>query len=179
MTGLVFRSLTAANEADLVALFDRPGLQRRCWCMVWRATAAEGRGTPAEVRREQLLGRIAAGVPVGVLGYHEAVPVAWVSIAPKPSYRRLGGPRPRPGEAVWAIACFYVRRDFRGQGFVALLLAAAVDHAREEGATVVEGYPVAADSPTFGYMGRLATFERAGFTEVGRIGQRHVMRRWL
>ncbi len=42
------------------------------------------------------------------------------------------------------------------------------DLARSHGADIVEGYPVDADSPSYGFMGRRSTFAAAGFEEVGR-----------
>ena len=49
--------------------------------------------------------------------------------------------------------------------------------ARAKGATVVEAYPVAPDSPSYRFMGFVPVFEAAGFREVGRAGIRgHVMR---
>ena len=57
------------------------------------------------------------------------------------------------------------------------LIAAAVDHARKKGGTVLEAYPVDKTAPSYGFMGRVPVFKRAGFTEVGRAGnRRHVMR---
>jgi hypothetical protein len=57
------------------------------------------------------------------------------------------------------------------------LLDAAVEHARERGAAVVEAYPVDPDSPSYRFMGFVETFDDAGFREVGRAGKRrHVMR---
>ena len=45
------------------------------------------------------------------------------------------------------------------------------------GATVVEAYPVDNDSPSYRFMGRVSTFRKAGFKEVGRAGfRRNVMR---
>ena len=177
MGRLGFRPVTAATRDDFVALFDRGGWQKQCWCMVWRATPEEGRGTPAPLRRAQMLGRIAAGAPVGLLGYAGPDPVAWVSIAPKATYQRLGGPDPGPGERIWSLACMFIRRDHRGRGLAHELIAAAVAEARRLGATAVEAYPVDPDSPTYGYMGHVPAFARAGFAEVGRVGKRrHVMR---
>lgn len=177
MGALRFRPVTPNTRDDFVALFQRPGWQKQCWCMVWRATDAEGRGTPAALRRTQMLGRIKRRVPVGLLGYAEGEPVAWVSIAPKPTYRRLGGPEPRPDEKVWALACMMIRKDFRGRGLAHELIAGAVAYARKRGATVVEAYPVDPESPSYGYMGHLPAFEAAGFAEVGREGtRRHVVR---
>jgi GNAT superfamily N-acetyltransferase len=148
--------------------------------MVWRATPEEGRGTPPDLRRRQMLGRIEAGTPVGLIGYAGAEPVAWVSIAPRHTYVRLGGPDPAEAERVWSLACMFIRRDHRGQGLAHELIAAAVAEARRRDATAVEAYPVEPDSPTYGYMGHVPAFARAGFTEVGRVGRRrHVMRRAL
>ena len=178
--GLSFRPVTTTTKADFEALFDGPGGPKHCWCMVWRATAEEGRGTSGGVRRKQMLGRIDSGVPVGLIGYAEGEPVAWVSIAPKQTYRRLGGPEPEPGERVWSLACMYVRRKHRGRGLAHSLIEAAVVHARENGASVVEAYPVAPDAPSYRFMGFVPVFEKAGFTDVGMAGvRRHLMRRAL
>jgi GNAT superfamily N-acetyltransferase len=175
---LSFRPVTTANQDDFIALFQRPGWQKQCWCMVWRATPEEGRGTPPAVRRGQMLDRIEAGTPVGLIGYAGAEPVAWVSIAPKATYRRLGGPDAAEGERIWSLACMFIRRDHRGAGLAHELIAAAVAEARRRNATAVEAYPVEPDSPTYGYMGFIPAFERAGFIEVGCVGKRrHVMRR--
>jgi GNAT superfamily N-acetyltransferase len=177
MGALTFRPVTRQTRDDFVALFDRPGWQKQCWCMVWRATAEEGTGTPGPVRRQQMLGRIDKGTPVGLLGYDGDDAVAWVSIAPKQTYRGLGGPEPAEGEDVWSLACMVVRRDRRGTGLAHELIAAAVDEAKRHGATAVEAYPVDPDSPSYTYMGFVPAFERAGFVEVGRAGtRRHVMR---
>lgn len=180
MARLTFRPVTPETRDDFCALFERRGGPRHCWCMIWRATAEEGRGTPGPLRRAQMLGRIAERTPVGLLGYAGAEPVAWVSIAPKATHRRLGGPDPAEGDRVWSLACFYIRRDHRGRGLTHELIAAALAEARRHGATAVEAYPVAPDSPSYGYMGRVPAFLRAGFKEIARAGtRRHVMRRAL
>ena len=60
------------------------------------------------------------------------------------------------------------------------LIGAAVDHARERGAAVVEAYPVDPDSPSYRFMGYVGSFEAMGFRAIGRAGtRRHVMRRLL
>lgn len=44
------------------------------------------------------------------------------------------------------------------------------------GAAVVEAYPVDPDSPSYQYMGQVASFEAWGFEEEGMVGsRRHVM----
>ena len=117
-------------------------------------------------------------MPIGILGYRDGAPIAWCSIAPRDTYRHLGGLDDfEAPERVWALACFFVKREYRGHGISKKLLLAAVDHAARNGATVVEAYPVDPDSPSYRFMGFVEMFNEAGFEKVGRAGQRrHVMR---
>ncbi len=146
--------------------------------MVWRSTAAEAKKPDGASRRAAMKSRIDAGVPVGILGYRDGVPVAWCSIAPRETYRALGGlDDTGTGEQVWALVCFFIKREHRGQGLAKGLLLAAIDHAARNGATIVEAYPVDPDSPSYRFMGFVETFTKAGFLKVGRAGQRrYVMR---
>jgi predicted GNAT family acetyltransferase len=148
--------------------------------MVWRRSSEEAKHHEGPQRKAQMMARIAAGVPVGLVGYRDGEPIAWVSIAPRDTYRNLGGPPAQPGEVIWSLVCFFVPRKLRGQATVRTLIAAAVDHARENGATVVEAYPVDEAAPSYRFMGYVKVFAEAGFTEAGRAGsRRHVMRRKL
>lgn len=175
--GLSFVPVTAANRADFETLFEAPGGPKYCWCMAWRTSSEEAQTLSGSQRKPLMLDRIERGEPVGLLGYAGGKPMAWVSIAPKQTYRRLGGPEPAAGERVWSLACMYIPRDRRGHGLAHALIAAAVAHARQQGATVVEAYPVAPDSPSYRFMGFVPAFARAGFAETGMAGsRRHVMR---
>jgi GNAT superfamily N-acetyltransferase len=100
-----------------------------------------------------------------------------VSVAPRETYRNLGGPPAEPGDSIWSIVCFYVPRKRRGEGLVHRLIAAAVGHAWSRGATIVEAYPVPPDAPSYRFMGFVPVFERAGFVDTGPAGvRRRVMR---
>jgi GNAT superfamily N-acetyltransferase len=116
---------------------------------------------------------------VGILGYLRGEPVAWCSIAPRPTYRRLGGPddfEDNP-DAVWSLVCFFVKRELRGRGATEQLLAAAIKEARRHRANIVEAYPVDRQSPSYRFMGFVDTFREAGFRKVGTAGlRRHVLR---
>jgi len=177
METLSFRPVTAANWRDFEALFEAPGAPKYCWCMVWRRSAEEAKLRDSPDRKRQMKARIDRGVPVGLLAYFDDAPIAWVSIAPRASYRNLGGPEPKPGETIWSLACFYIARAYRGQGVSRRLIAAAADYAGENGASIVEAYPVDAAAPSYRFMGFVPVFAAAGFTETGRAGtRRHVMR---
>ncbi len=69
------------------------------------------------------------------------------------------------------MTCFFIAKAFRGQGLTVKLLKAAVRYAAENGAVVVEGYPIdpkGAYVDTFAYTGLASAFRRAGFKEVAR-----------
>ncbi|WP_309083134.1 GNAT family N-acetyltransferase [Chelativorans sp.] len=175
---LEFREADLSRWADFERLFEARGGPKYCWCMAWRAEKAET-GLRGPERKAAMRRRVEARVPIGILGYLEGEPIAWCSIAPRPTFRGLGGPE-IPGERpeeVWSITCFFARRDLRKQGITRSLVEAAVEHARGKGAKVVEAYPVDPDSPSYRFMGYVSSFEAAGFRHVGRAGtRRHVMR---
>jgi GNAT superfamily N-acetyltransferase len=75
----------------------------------------------------------------------------------------------------WWVTCFAVEGTYRRAGVGAALLRAAVEYAREHGATAVEGHPVDVAALTAArvagsavFTGTLAMFSAAGFTEVAR-----------
>ncbi len=164
---------------DLERLFEARGGPKYCWCMVWRRMPKGISRSDSKAKKQALRQRAEDETPIGILGYVDEAPVAWCSIAPRDTYRELGGSKfPMDTSAsVWSIACFFVPRKLRGKGITRHLISAAVDHAKEKGATVVEAYPVDPDSPSYKFMGLVPTFEALGFEEVGRAGtRRHVMR---
>jgi predicted GNAT family acetyltransferase len=176
-SALVYRPVDKETWPDFEALFEASGAPKYCWCMVWRRTPAEAKDHDGPHRKRQMRQRVDGGVPVGLLAYDGETPVGWVSIAPRDTYRKLGGPEAAKGESVWSIVCFFVPRERRGEGMVRRLIAAAIDHARAGGATIVEAYPVEEASPSYRFMGFVSVFADAGFAEVGRAGsRRHVMR---
>lgn len=165
---------------DLEKLFEARGGPKTCWCMIWRASGPEARKTDGPSRKRALKSRVSSGMPIGLLGYVDDEPVAWCSVAPRSTYRELGGPTlgDEEEDTVWSLVCFFVLRQVRGQGVKKRLIEAAAEYAESQGATVLEAYPVRPDSPSYRFMGFVPVFAEAGFEEVGRVGKRrHVMRR--
>lgn len=171
---LTFKPVTDKTVGDFEALFDAKGSPSYCWCMAWRATSAELKDAKGPARRRQMLGRIAEKIPVGILAYEGKQPIGWVSLAPKETFRGLGGVEEIEG--VWSLTCMFIPRPRRGEGLANRLIEGAIAHARKRGAKRLEAYPVDPDSPSYRYMGFVPAFERAGFEETGRAGKRrHVM----
>ncbi|MDE2935309.1 MAG: GNAT family N-acetyltransferase [Chloroflexota bacterium] len=176
---LQFRAVGPGNWPDLARLFEARGGPKYCWCTLWRPGRKSDRQDPA-CKRSVLRRAVLGGTPVGLLAYSGPEPVGWCSVAPRETFRDLGGGAYAAGISVWAVVCFFVPRPMRRQRIQARLLDAACELATEAGADVIEGYPVDPGSPSYRFMGLVPTFLAAGFEEFGRIGKRrHAMRRWL
>lgn len=141
-----------------------------CWCLSYRMSSADLRLKAAQNRASVMRELCAAPVPPGVLAYLDDEVAGWCSVSPKSSYHRLVHSRVIPkvdDQPVWSVVCFVVRPGYRRQGVASALLDGAVEFARHEGATMLEGYP--ADNAgkrlngAFAYTGTVSLFERAGF----------------
>lgn len=146
--------------------------------MAWRADADERKAAPKGSDRKPLMhGRVKSGTTVGLVGYLDGEPAAWVSIAPRDTYQELGGPDAETGEKIWSLACMYVPRKLRGNGFGNQLIEAASAYAKKRGGTVLEAYPVDPDLPSYRFMGFVPAFRRLGFKKVGTAGSRRTVMR--
>jgi GNAT superfamily N-acetyltransferase len=112
--------------------------------------------------------------------------MGWVAIAPRTDYSRFENARvlvPIDDQPVWSITCFFIHRSARRQGLMEQLIGAAVDFAKGQGATIVEGYPRPSGgkvASTTLYVGTANCFERAGFKVVARpSGKRAIVRKEL
>ena len=168
---LEIRPLTPETWVALDTLFDAGGDAKWCSCQFWRRPGIGWSREAAAQNREALHAQLDDPLPPGLVAFRGGEAVGWVAVAPREGYPRLARSRtiPQlPGEDVWAVTCFVVRRSARGTGVAAALLEAAVAFAFEHGAGLVEGYPVDNDGahlpPGAAYTGTAAMFERTGFT---------------
>jgi GNAT superfamily N-acetyltransferase len=129
---------------------------------------------------------VESGAIVGLLAYAQGQPVGWCAIAPRVSYPVLERSRilKRVDEApVWSVVCFFVSQAFRGKGATTSLLRAAVDYARQQGARIIEGYPVepknARMPAVFAWTGLASAFRQAGFVEVQRRSETRPIMRYM
>ncbi len=167
---LEFHPVTEERWDDFEQLFECRGGPHYCWCMLWRKNEHK-KSIPSKAgKKASMKNRVDDGTPIGLLAYSDDEPIAWCSIAPRETYKSLGGDESK--DNVWSIACFFVKRPFRKQGVTSQLLAAAIDYAKQNGAEYVEAYPVAPDSPSYKFMGIVPAFEKAGFQFVKSAGSR-------
>jgi ribosomal protein S18 acetylase RimI-like enzyme len=174
--GLDIRPLTRETWPALSALFQEGGDPKWCWCAFWRT-----RGSAADrshrASNRALLRRLAGreDLAPGLVALRNGRAVGWVSLGPREDFVRLEHSKvlarvdDRPA---WSIVCFVVSRRARGRGVAAEMLRAAVEYAREHGATLVEGYPIETAGrkipSAWAYTGTVGMFEREGFRVVAR-----------
>jgi Acetyltransferase (GNAT) family len=163
-------SVDKTSWADFENLFQSKGGPHYCWCMAWRMTGDELKHNNATSRKEFISQRVGSDIPIGLLAYADNEAIAWCSIAPRETYRRLGGDESLKN--VWSIVCFFIKKEFRDIGLVDLLVEEAKKYAAKNGAKYLEAYPVDPDSPSYRFMGYVKTFEKAGFSFVKKAGTR-------
>lgn len=172
---LVIRPLTADGLDELAILFDQPGDPKWCWCASFHIRGSV-KALSRDENRAVLTVRTITGPAPGLVASRGGRPIGWVSLGPRASFVKLatraygGESQPAVGE-VWSIVCFVVDPRERGRGHARRLLAAAVDHARASGATIIEAYPIDPGAERIpnpvAYAGTLRMFLDAGFRIVG------------
>ena len=180
-TDIAVRPLTAERWDAFAALFGPKGARDNCWCMYWRLTGSAFARNGNAGNRAAMHALATQGPPPGLLAYAGDEAVGWIAVAPRTATLRLArSPLLKPVEdgtdadAVWAITCLFVRRDWRGRGLMHRLIDAAVAFAKDQGAAAVEAFPdwSGGRPPGTGweqpYMGSLAAYRDAGFIEVAR-----------
>jgi GNAT superfamily N-acetyltransferase len=178
--------LSADRWHDLEMLFGPRGACGGCWCMYWRLPRAQFTAQKGEGTKQAFQHVVESGEIAGLLAYVKGQPVGWCAIAPRESYPVLARSRilKRVDEApVWSVVCFFVSKGFRGKGMTTALLRAAVDYARQQGARIIEGYPIEPKKPrmpaAFAWTGLASAFRQAGFVEVLRRSETRPIMRYV
>ncbi|UCD39278.1 MAG: GNAT family N-acetyltransferase [Fidelibacterota bacterium] len=152
--------------------------------MWWRLKRSEFEQQKGESNRRAFKAIVNSGVVPGILAYHDDQPIGWCAVQPREAYPALERSRilkPVDDQPVWSITCFFVARPYRRMGVTSRLIRAAVAFAREQGATIIEGYPKEQkkdkEADVFAWTGYVSAFKQVGFMEVARRSEtRPVMR---
>jgi GNAT superfamily N-acetyltransferase len=176
--------VTADRWDDLARLFGPSGAYSGCWCMWWRQSAKDFDRNGNAGNRRAMRSLVGGGRVPGLLAYRNGRPVGWVSVAPRTEFPRIERSRTlkrvddRP---VWSVVCFFIDKAHRRGGVARALLRGAVRYAAENGARLVEAYPVDPQERDYpdaeAFTGLVPLFEAAGFREVARRGKRPILRR--
>ena len=163
---------------DLENLFGQNGACGGCWCMSWRRTKGENwedmKGYPNKKRFKRL---VVSGMAHGVLAYDEGEPIGWCSFDRRQDYSKLDrSPSLKCDDSaeVWSIPCFFIKKDYRGQGVGTLLLSEAVKAIKDLGGKIAEGYPTKPYNygnsipAAFAWTGTNQMFKKLMFKPVGK-----------
>jgi ribosomal protein S18 acetylase RimI-like enzyme len=170
---------TPARWPDLEAVFAGKGCSqaRGCWCMAYRRSGAQkfpagmSRGA---ANRAELKALVDSKKTPGLVAYDGATPVGWIAVGPREDYavlQRSPVMKPVDDRPVWSIVCFVVPSEYRHRGVAHAMLRAAIAYARDQGATLIEAYPVdkrGTSSDETLWFGTKSMYDRAGFKEVAR-----------
>lgn len=181
-----YHLLTPERWADFQQLFGPRGACAGCWCMYWRLPGAVFQAQKGDDNRLAMQAMVHTGDTPGILAYVEDQAVGWCSIAPREAFPTLARSRilqPVDDQPVWSIVCFFVARKYRRQGVSQGLISAAVDYARQNGATIVEAYPTEPEKAlvpdVFIFTGLASVFRKAGFMEVARRSKTRPLMRYM
>ena len=142
-----------------------------CWCLSYRIPSKENVSLRGPARAEKVAEMMERG-PIGVLAYDGDEVVGWAAVARR-AETTFARSRTIPHVDdldVWSVWCIRVRPGHRGKGVSHPLLQGAVDFARSQGASAIEGYPVDNKGEkvdlTMAYVGTRSLFEKAGFRKA-------------
>lgn len=164
-----------ATWATFEAVMGEKGGCGGCWCMLWRRSAKQMEAGKGDGNRQAMKDLFEEEYVPGLIATYEKEAIGWIQIDRRSAFPRLAASRtlmPVDDKQVWSVSCFFIDKRFRRQGLSLRLLTAAVDLARSQGASIIEGYPVDPPKgkypPVYAWTGFLDTFKRAGFSEVAR-----------
>lgn len=143
-----------------------------CWCLTYRLGNRESAKLDAPARRAAVRELCGQEPSPGILAYSDGSVVGWASVAPRSQIAELADTTtyPKLGEVEpWSIFCLRTRGGRRRRGIGQEILRGAIDFAWDNGAEVIEAYPLDTTeklAPIFTYPGLRSMFETEGFTKV-------------
>jgi GNAT superfamily N-acetyltransferase len=167
------------------ALFREDSITNGCWCTYWRIKRKDFNRDFGEKNKKKMKKIVDSGKVPGILAYEGKRPIAWCSVAPRedfPVLTRSPVLKPVDDKPVWSIVCFFVSKDYREKGMMKLLIRAAMDYAKKNGAKLIEAYPVirkaSKDPQCQVYTGVFSVFSEMGFKIVAQRSKiRPIMRK--
>ncbi len=181
---IVFHPLTYERWVDFELLFGEKGACGGCWCMWWRLKRSDFNRQKGEGNKQMIKELIKSGEVPGILAYYDNLPIGWCSVSPRENFSALDRSRilkQVDDKPVWSVVCFYIAKPYRKIGVSKVLLNYVITYCKEQGAKIIEGYPVQPKkskiADAFVYTGLVSAFHKAGFIEVARRSEtRPIMR---
>ena len=181
MTDFNVKALDASTWPDFARLVEKNnGVWGGCWCMSFHAEGI-GHNRPAAQSRSEKEVRVREGRAHAALVYDGPAVVGWCQFGPTDELPRIKHTREYLADLTslpdWRITCFFVDREYRGQGVASAALEGALAEIARLGGGLVESYPedVAGRSVSGSFLhnATVSIFERHGFQRTRPLGKHH------
>lgn len=181
-----FYSLTKERWNDFTELFGEKGGCAGCWCMYWRVRRKLYEQNKGDGNKRAIKKIVTSGTIPGILAYKNSKPVGWCSVAPRDDFPVLENSRVLKRidkKPVWSVVCFFIKKEFRGNGVSINLLEAAKRYVKDKGGKIIEGYPIEPKQDkfpeAFAWVGLASAFRKAGFKEIARRSDTRPIMRFI
>jgi hypothetical protein len=181
---LSFQPLTIHSWDHFEKLFGENGACGGCWCMTSRLTSKDYEKYKGEGNKQKIHKLVYTGKPLGIIAFQNKMPIGWCSVSPRQTFPRLENSRllKRLDDIpVWSITCLFIKKQFRRNKISSVIISEAVNYAFQEGATVVEAYPVIPKNKlmpdVFAYPGIPNAYIKAGFIVVHQPSESRLIMR--
>ncbi|MDR0862203.1 MAG: GNAT family N-acetyltransferase [Oscillospiraceae bacterium] len=193
---LTIKPLTPELKADYFDFFENRAFTDdspyRCYCQMYQLSKGQEQTEYDKVDASDL-GRVSrniaeqqidSGILRGYLAFVDGVSIGWCNANDKANFPIepcVGESFHAPAEKrEIAVVCFEIAPEYRGKGVATALLQQVVADAKADGYVAVEGFPVVRDERyEWDCAGPIRLYEKLGFVEVARHGDRLVMRKTL
>jgi GNAT superfamily N-acetyltransferase len=139
-----------------------------CFCAAWWVPSWEGWGDRTAAENHTLRqGLFNQGEYDGYILYVDGEPAGWCQCGQRDRLTKLVHQFDlSPDPMVWAITCFLLNPNYRGQGLALVLLRAVLQDLKRLGVQRVQGFPRRGTDLSAGevWTGPEPLFQRAGFT---------------
>ncbi len=178
MSNFIVKPLDESTWPDFARLVEKHnGVWGGCWCLGFHQ-----RGTGSySLNRAVTEGLVRAGQAHAALVFDGAHAVGWCQFGPTGELPRIKLKKDYLSSLTelpdWRITCFFIDRDYRGQGIASIALEGALNEIARLGGGTVESYPQDVEggstSGSFLYNATFSIFERQGFQRTRKLGKNH------
>jgi GNAT superfamily N-acetyltransferase len=187
--GFTVRELDVETYPEFEQLAFKQG---GCWCMYYQREKPlrDLHGEEWKKRNQRDKKRLVKqGKSHAILVYSGNTPVGWCQYGVRDELPRIDagrgykkiGPPENAKEKLWRITCFFVDRNYRGQGVAKFALKAALKSIKKQGGGIVEAYPVVSKKMAavaeWRWFGTPSMFVEEGFEQIGPLGKTWVLMR--
>jgi hypothetical protein len=171
--------LTASRKADFYKVHNSACCGDWCYCTAWWVPTWDGWGERTDEQnravREDLF---AQSIFDGYLLYVNDEPKGWCQVGQRDRLEKLIRVYTlEPDPNVWAITCFSIHPDLRGEGLSHLMLQEVLKDLKNTGVVKVQAFPHLGENLTKGdiWTGPETVFIQAGFKFVRTDEKRPIL----